>query len=55
MLTFYIDKVTDKGKRVYKRRKETIERSFADSKNLHGLRYACFLGSEHEKDSYCAI
>ena len=35
---------TDKGKRLYKRRKETIERSFADSKNLHGLRYARFRG-----------
>ncbi|MCW6087716.1 IS1182 family transposase [Clostridium sporogenes] len=35
---------TDKGKNIYKRRKETIERSFADSKNLHGLRYARFRG-----------
>lgn len=35
---------TDKGKWIYKRRKETIERSFADSKNLHGLRYARFRG-----------
>jgi transposase len=35
---------TDKGKRIYKRRKETIERSFADSKELHGLRYARFRG-----------
>lgn len=35
---------TDKGKWLYKRRKETIERSFADSKNLHGLRYARFRG-----------
>lgn len=38
---------TDKGKRIYKRRKETIERSFADSKNLHGLRYARFRGLEN--------
>jgi transposase len=35
---------TDKGKRIYKRRKETIERSFADSKELHSLRYARFRG-----------
>ncbi|NFA59775.1 hypothetical protein EXM63_17075 [Clostridium botulinum] len=37
---------TDKGKNIYKRRKETIERSFVDSKNLHGLRYARFRGIE---------
>lgn len=35
---------TDKGKWLYKRRKETIERSFADSKNLHGLRYCRMRG-----------
>jgi hypothetical protein len=35
---------TEKGKRIYKRRKETIERSFADSKELHGLRYCRFRG-----------
>lgn len=35
---------TDKGKYLYKRRKETIERSFADSKELHGLRYCHFRG-----------
>lgn len=35
---------TDKGKGIYKRRKETIERSFADSKNLHGLRYCRMRG-----------
>lgn len=40
--TFFLK--TDKGKRIYKRRKETIERSFADSKELHGLRYARFRG-----------
>ena len=31
--------LSDEGKAIYKRRKETIERSFADSKELHGLRY----------------
>lgn len=35
---------TDKGKYIYKKRKETIERSFADSKELHGLRYCRFRG-----------
>ena len=35
---------TDKGKAIYKRRKETIERSFADSKELHGLRYCRMRG-----------
>ena len=32
------------GKRLYKRRKETVERSFADGKQLHGHRYARFRG-----------
>ena len=35
---------TDKGKGIYKRRKETIERSFADLKQLHGLRYCHMRG-----------
>jgi hypothetical protein len=35
---------SDDGKRIYKRRKETIERSFADSKELHGLRYCRMRG-----------
>lgn len=35
---------TDIGKHVYKRRKETIERSFADAKELHGLRYCRMRG-----------
>ncbi len=32
------------GKRIYKRRKETVERSFADAKQLHGHRYAKMRG-----------
>lgn len=32
------------GKRVYERRKETIERSFAESKELHGARYCRMRG-----------
>jgi transposase len=35
---------SDSGKKLYKRRKETIERSFADSKGKHGLRYARYRG-----------
>lgn len=31
--------LSDSGKEIYKQRKERIERSFADSKELHGLRY----------------
>jgi len=47
----YKDKVknfmkTDKGKQIYKKRRETVERSFADSKELHGLRYCRLRGLE---------
>ena len=37
-------RLTSWGKAIYKRRKETIERSFADAKQLHGHRYARFRG-----------
>ena len=37
-------RLTAWGKAVYKRRKETVERSFADAKQLHGHRYARFRG-----------
>jgi hypothetical protein len=36
--------LTDDGKDIYSKRKETIERSFADSKELHGLRYCRLRG-----------
>jgi transposase len=36
------NRLTPYGKKVYKRRQETIERSFADAKQLHGHRYARF-------------
>jgi len=32
------------GKELYAQRKETIERSFADAKELHGMRYARMRG-----------
>jgi transposase len=35
-----------RGKRIYKRRKETVERSFADAKQLHFHRYARMRGVE---------
>lgn len=35
-------RLTDWGKALYKRRKETVERSFADAKQLFGHRYARF-------------
>lgn len=37
-------RLTEWGKRVYARRKETVERSFADAKQLHGHRYARMRG-----------
>ena len=38
------NRLSDEGKKIYKRRKETVERSFADSKQLHGHRYARMRG-----------
>ena len=38
--------LTSEGKLLYKKRKETIERSFADAKQLHGLRYCRFRGKQ---------
>ncbi|UQZ95069.1 hypothetical protein EI692_01540 [Bacillus safensis] len=33
--------------KLYKKRKEKIERSFADSKQLHGLRYCWLRGKQN--------
>jgi len=38
------NRLTPWGKRIYERRKETVERSFADAKQLHGHRYARMRG-----------
>lgn len=38
--------LTKSGKMLYKKRKETIERSFADAKQLHGYRYCRFRGKK---------
>jgi hypothetical protein len=35
---------SDKGREIYKLRKETIERVFADAKVKHGLRYTQYRG-----------
>lgn len=37
-------RLEEQGKILYARRKETVERSFADAKQLHGYRYARFRG-----------
>lgn len=37
-------RLTSAGKKIYARRKETVERSFADAKQLHGHRYARMRG-----------
>lgn len=37
-------RLTERGKEIYARRKETVERSFADAKQLHGHRYARMRG-----------
>ncbi len=39
-------RLSDRGKTLYKQRKEHVERSFADSKNNHGYRYAMYRGIE---------
>ena len=42
----YVSTHTDGGKKIYAKRKEKIERSFAESKELHGLRYCRMRGNE---------
>lgn len=43
-------RLSDRGKELYKQRKEKIERSFADSKNNHGYRYAMYRGVEKNQN-----
>jgi len=43
-------RLTDAGKKIYTRRKETVERSFADGKQLHGHRYARLRGLDKVKE-----
>ncbi|WP_077211680.1 IS1182 family transposase [Bacillus dakarensis] len=41
-----LNRLSNSGKMLYKFRKEKVERSFADSKELHGLRYCRLRGLE---------
>ena len=47
-------RLTREGKALYKRRKETIERSFADAKQLHGHRHIRMRGLLRTKSSACS-
>lgn len=44
------NRLTLQGDELYHKRHQTIERSFADSKQLHGLRYCRFRGREHVQE-----
>ncbi|MFA5670769.1 MAG: IS1182 family transposase [Balneolaceae bacterium] len=44
------NRLSIKGKELYRRRKETVERSFADSKQNHGYRYALVRGLKKNQD-----
>lgn len=41
---FRENRISEKGKELYQKRKEHVERSFADSKQNHGYRYAMYRG-----------
>lgn len=41
---FKINRLSKEGKELYQKRKEHVERSFADSKQNHGYRYAMYKG-----------
>ena len=41
---FYQNRISKEGKELYQKRKEHVERSFADSKQNHGYRYAMYRG-----------
>ena len=41
---------TSIGRRIYSWRKQTIERSFAEAKENHGLRYARMLGIKNMRE-----
>lgn len=43
------NRLTSWGRKVYERRRETVERSFADAKQLHGHRYARYRGINRVK------
>ena len=43
-------RLSERGKELYKLRKEKVERSFADSKNNHAYRYAMYRGIEKNQN-----
>jgi transposase len=45
-----LNRLSPEGKILYKYRKETVERSFADSKELHGLRYCRLRGIKNASE-----
>ncbi|SEH62264.1 Transposase DDE domain-containing protein [Halobacillus karajensis] len=45
-----LNRLSNEGKWIYRMRKEKVERSFADSKELHGLRYCRLRGKEKVKE-----
>ncbi|WP_156160086.1 IS1182 family transposase, partial [Paenibacillus sp. E194] len=45
-----INRLSRSGKYLYRRRKETIERSFADAKELHGFRYCRLRGLQNIRE-----
>ncbi|WP_180994148.1 IS1182 family transposase [Bacillus sp. Marseille-P3661] len=45
-----LNRLSSGGKILYKYRKETVERSFADSKELHGLRYCRLRGIKNASE-----
>lgn len=47
---FMKNKLSEEGKELYQRRKEHVERSFADSKQNHGYRYAMYKGVEKNQN-----
>lgn len=43
-------RLSPEGREIYKKRKETIERVFADGKEKHGLRFTRFIGKKKNSD-----
>jgi transposase len=44
------DRLSPEGKQIYRQRKETIERKFAEGKERHGLRYTRYKGLKKNRD-----
>lgn len=51
---FRENRISKEGKELYQRRKEHVERSFADSKQNHGYRYAMYKGVKKKSTLYMA-